>query len=409
MLLTQSMKILWLTPYPPAAPLHGGRIRLQGLLAGALRSGHTVDLRVVATGGSQEGELLSDDLRTARLMSHCYQPARTILSPRLSWLISRWPEAVSEAWSPALDRELRLENPKSHDIAVLGQAHMARYLPTLLSRHIPVLLDAHNVETDLRRDLEAYADRLRTRVRLRTETKRFARLERQLLSGVTAIAATSRDDADRLQELAPRVPIRIVPSPVDLDYFRFVDHASCSSPRVAVMTGTLGYIPNVDAIRWFHAKILPHLRTLVPDLRIDVVGGSPPPSVDALGGQQVRVVGNVPDVRDYLSRADVFSIPIRIGSGTRLKAVEALASGLPVVSTTKGVEGLGLRDSQEVLLGDTPEAFAHAMHRALVDSRLRRQLIDNGYRHVAKLFSLTTVQERFAKVLDETVSLSEGS
>jgi len=161
-----------------------------------------------------------------------------------------------------------------------------------------------------------------------------------------------------------------VPTGVDTEYFRSSGKGP-RDPHNMVFTGSMDWIPNEDAVRFCVQEILPRIRQAVPDATLTVVGRNPAPSVSALAAQQpgVRVTGRVDDVRPYMERAALYLVPIRIGGGTRLKIFEAMAMGLPVVSTRVGAEGLPVVDGQDIVLADSPVQFADAAIQLLTDPK----------------------------------------
>lgn len=137
--------------------------------------------------------------------------------------------------------------------------------------------------------------------------------------------------------------------------------------------------PNIDALRWYFGEVHERLRRLVPNLEVLIVGKAPVPEVNAYGAREgVTVTGGVLGVRPHYRRSWMQIVPLRIGGGTRLKIVESMAIGTPVVSTTIGAQGLDLRHEEEILLADTPEDFARETARALYDTALREHIEMQG-------------------------------
>lgn len=142
-----------------------------------------------------------------------------------------------------------------------------------------------------------------------------------------------------------------------------------------VFTGKMDFRPNIDAMLWFCNEILPRIRAEIPRVHIVIVGQKPAPRVAALGKQQgVEVTGSVPDTRPYITDAAVYVVPLRMGSGTRLKVLEAMAMGKAIVSTARGVEGIDLIPECHALIADIPDAFARAVVALLRDAERRRAL-----------------------------------
>ncbi len=219
------------------------------------------------------------------------------------------------------------------------------------------------------------------------EAGRWRRLQQRVGGQVQATVVCSELDAERARAGGiPRVEVvanayRLVPDPVG--------RIQVSDPPTVLFQGTLRYPPNAEAARFLIREVGPHLRRLVPDARIRLVGtlaaglaplGDPP---------AVTLVGQVPDIADELAQADLVVVPLRFGSGTRLKVLEAFAQKVPVVSTTLGAEGLGVQDGVHLLLADTPEELAEACARLLADEALRERMVEQAH----QLFRLTFAEE----------------
>jgi glycosyltransferase involved in cell wall biosynthesis len=211
----------------------------------------------------------------------------------------------------------------------------------------------------------------------------------------------SQLDADRATAVGvPRVSV--IPN----SYPR-VDHprgrVAVASPPTVLFPGTLRYPPNADAAHYLSAEVGPRLRTLVPDVRIRLVGRG----TEALSGlddpPRLTMVGQVEDIEAELAGADVIVVPLRFGSGTRLKILEAFAHRLPVVSTTLGAEGLGVEDGVHLLLGDTPTDLAAACARLLTDETLRAELTSRAHQHYLDRFESQMVEGRIASLATSVV------
>jgi glycosyltransferase involved in cell wall biosynthesis len=198
------------------------------------------------------------------------------------------------------------------------------------------------------------------------------------------------DDSDFLRKFVTRkTPVEVLVNGVDLDYFRA---AAANEKRAkkptALFCGAMDYNPNIDALRWYFSEVHERLKNLVPELEVLIVGKNPTAEIKGFSAlKEVTVTGGVPDVRPYYRRAWLQIVPLRIGGGSRLKIVESLAMGTPVVSTTIGAQGLGLRHNCDILLADNAVDFARETARALRDETLRKNLAE---------LALTTVQSRLS-------------
>jgi glycosyltransferase involved in cell wall biosynthesis len=167
-----------------------------------------------------------------------------------------------------------------------------------------------------------------------------------------------------------------VPNGVDVErYYPELPDATPLRHPAVVFTGKMDFRPNVDAMVWFYDHVWPLLKAAVSDVHLYVVGKSPHARLSSLADDpDVTVTGYVVDILPYFGGADVYVVPLRVGGGTRLKVLEAMAAGLPLVSTTLGAEGISLVSGTHALLADTPSAFAQAVCSLLRDPTKRRSL-----------------------------------
>ena len=157
----------------------------------------------------------------------------------------------------------------------------------------------------------------------------------------------------------------------------------------------MDWYPNEDAVGFFADAILPRIQERVPDVRFSIVGGNPSTRVQKLAERKGFVVtGRVPEIKPYFAEATVFVVPLRIGSGTRLKILEALAMGKAIVSTSVGAEGLALKDGEEIFIADEPTVFADAVTQLLTDASLRRRIGENGRARVERDYDWRSIGEK---------------
>ena len=262
---------------------------------------------------------------------------------------------------------------------------LARYLPLL--GDLPVACTHHNVESQLLRRRATSESRLRGAY-LRVQASKLERLERHWVPRVALNVAVSDDDARLFRKLAPDARVEVVPNGVDVDYFR-----PASVPqRGCVFVGGTNWFPNREGLEWFHAAVLPELRALGVRDAVTWVGRCTDADRQRFGGPDgVELTGYVPDVRPYLDAAACVIAPLRVGGGTRLKILDAWASGRAVVSTTQGCEGLDARDGDDILVADEPRAFARAVQCVLRDPTLRDALGRRARAHVERHYSWTGI------------------
>jgi glycosyltransferase involved in cell wall biosynthesis len=234
------------------------------------------------------------------------------------------------------------------------------------------------------------------RIFSQVEARRWDRLYRSASRHVEQIVVCSQLDADRITSSGVR-RVAVVPNAYPRPD-RPVGRSDVGSPPTILFHGTLRYPPNADAARWLVGRIGPALRNLVPDARIRLVGLGNPDQASLNDPPATTVVGPVADIVTELSRADVVVVPVRFGSGTRVKILEAFAHRIPVVSTTLGAEGLGLVDGRHLLLADSAQGLATACARLLTEPDLRQQLVHDAYERYLDAFDREVVARRVATV-----------
>lgn len=228
------------------------------------------------------------------------------------------------------------------------------------------------------------------------EWLRIRRYERRWLPDFSQVWMSHEADAAALRRRG--VNATVVPNTVELPELN--GQAEGEPPWDCVFVGMMGYVANVDAVRWFAQEVWPRIRALRPRARFAVVGKRPAPEVLALDGHDgIVVTGAVKDVADYLRSAKVAVVPIRLGGGTRIKVLDAFANGLAVVSTPVGVEGLAVAHARHALIASSPEAFAEACVRLFDDGALRRNLGQAARRHVEARYAQPALESRLAELL----------
>ena len=273
------------------------------------------------------------------------------------------------------------------------QASHAYTMRPALAAGAPVVLDAHNVETEVARSA-ARLERTRSRrARGAWEARKLERFERAQVPRADVVLATSDDDASALASFGARELV-VIPNGVDT---AAVAHRLPGPGSEVLYVGSYDYLPNAAAAGELVTEVLPRLRATVADATLRLVGRQPPvsPTPDR---PWLRVSGEVSEVLPFIRRARVTVLPLRAGGGTRLKVLEALAAGLPVVSTRFGVAGLGLVPERHVLLGETPTELAAQAARIITDDGLAATLSSAGRAEVERRFDWRTVAAPLAAV-----------
>ncbi|HEX2987802.1 MAG TPA: glycosyltransferase [Chloroflexota bacterium] len=382
------MRILFLTPQLPFPARQGTQMRNLQIIQAAARA-HQVDLVSFA----RKGETVDADSPLAKLCGEI----RTVPAPTTRGRKSRLRDL---ALSPEPDLAFRLRSPEfesalrfmlsvwKYDAVQVEALEMATYLPVvrLFAPHAAVIFDAHNCEYLIQARAAAVDARLPSTwpkaAYSLIQCGKLKEYEAAVCRRAGLVLAVSQSDADTLYNLGLSARPLVVPNGVDASSYRpdLVLHPEHDS---LLFTGTMDYRPNVDAVEWFAKKVLPIIVRKRPGVTLRIVGRAPSPRVMALAEDpMIEVTGEVDDVRPYFSRSSLFVVPIRMAGGARLKILEAMAMGLPVVSTTMGAEGIDLLDGEDALLADDADGFADAVVKLLEDPAFAGKLAFNGRRLV---------------------------
>lgn len=388
------MRILFLTPYPPYPPRGGGALRIYNLMRG-LAGRHEV--RCLSFAPDAQAVAAMAPLREFCHLATVIGPPRRSLARRaLTTLAGPLPDMALRNAAPAYAEALsRLLAADRFDVVQAESIEMAGYsliAPGFAHGTPPLtILDEFNAEyvlqrraalTDLRRGLDLKPRALVGGAYSLAQWAKLAAYERRLLRSFSRVLVVSAEDRAALRRLDGRADPAVVPNGVDTAWYaplRGLRQAQATPPTL-VFTGTLDFRPNIDALTWFVREVLPLARARRPEIRLQIVGRAAGPAVRALhDGAAVEIVGEVEDVRPFIAGATAYVVPMRIGGGSRLKLLEALAMGAPVVSTPMGAEGVeGLRDGEQLLLADRPAEFAAALLRLIDTPALAERLGQAG-------------------------------
>ena len=262
---------------------------------------------------------------------------------------------------------------------------------------LPGVLSQQNVDSEIWRRLCDETTNPFYKFAYWTQQHAFQRYERVLSPKFDAVTCTSGIDATVFQRHCAEDAITIIPNGVDVTHFQ--PDFTAEAPAHLIYIGSMDWYPNEDAVAFFADEILPGIQVEVQDVQFSIVGGNPSVRVQKLAERDgVVVTGRVPEIKPYFAEATVFVVPLRIGSGTRLKILEALAMGKAVVSTSVGAEGLDLKNGEEIFIADEPTAFSDAVTRLLTDLSLRRRIGENGRARVEQDYDWRRIGEKLHRL-----------
>jgi sugar transferase (PEP-CTERM/EpsH1 system associated) len=302
----------------------------------------------------------------------------------------------------ALDPILR---EQSFDVIQIESMHLIAYAQHIrkVAPRTRLILDWHNIESEI---LARYADNDANPLRAiyaRRTSKLSRGVEDDLLRLCHAHTVCSDREKEVLETRVPGTRIEVVGNGVDCEFF--ADNAQSNEKRDVLYMGRMDYHANIDAALHFAKTTWPLIHARRPELRLTIVGAQPPDAIRALASDNVVVTGTVDDVRPYYHSALVSVVPLRVGGGTRLKVLEAMAAGTPVVSTTLGAEGLAVTNGKDILIADAPETMADAVVRMQSDSPERRELIANARQLVQTRYDWNVVGEILLRLHAEQVEM----
>ncbi len=428
----EAARVLILTPQFPYPAHQGTTIRNYNLIAGLARR-HEVHLLSFGDPEKSQGTPLTELCRSVQVVPTPQRAARQRLA---GLLFSRRPDLAqrlpSAEFRTALGALLEREDP---DVVEVEGIELGEYLFQAArlkgGRRRPCLiLDDHNAEYVLQqRACETDARQLWPRVSGHDELdrpgapgamgrgrrlagavysliqwQRLRRYERRACLAADRVVAVSEADAAALRALVPGLDPVVVPNGVDVDFYRSpappLTERPGPEPDDLVLTGKMDFRPNVDAALWFAHEVLPLIRREAPKVRFWIVGQKPHARLAPLSAEPgVEVTGWVEDVRPYIAAAAAYVVPLRIGGGTRLKVLEAMAMGKAIVSTTLGCEGFEVVDGQELLIADDPSEFAAAVLRVVRQPELREHLGRAALRFASSRYDWRTIVPKLERIL----------
>ncbi|MBE3560370.1 MAG: glycosyltransferase [Ktedonobacteraceae bacterium] len=392
------MNLLMVSPHLPD-PSWGAGTRSYHLLK-ALAREHTVSLLALTDGTVRMSETAIPGLASvhqvvlpaSRLRKRAQQ-LMSILRGR-SYLLDFY-------FLEEVQRELdSLFAAGRYDAVLFESVFMAGYR---LPAGLPAIIDQHNIEYELlQRTFRREKNWLRKWYNW-WESRMLKPVELERCRKAQAILVTSERECFLLKGEIPQGVIEVVPNGVDIESFS-ADGEQQEVVHRLVFTGTMNYYPNIDAVLFFVRECWPLIRSQVPDATWHIVGKSPPPEVVKLAELPgVTVTGAVPDVRPYLAQAAVAIVPLLIGSGTRLKILEALAMRKAVVSTSLGCEGLTVTPGEHLVVADQPENFARAVVDLLQHTEKRVALGNAGRALVEASYSWQQCGESVIRTLEKVM------
>ncbi len=382
------LRILFLSAWYPYPPDNGARQRAFHVLQGLVRKHQVTLISFFDTDQSPNDvdPLHSLCEQVIALPRRTYNPNRV---SALAGFISPKPRFLVDTFEPAVLERIRQELGQGYDLVLAGELGMAVYAVEL--DHPAKIFD--DVEIGLFAEMHKNAGGV-SRLRNRMMWLKHASYMRSILPRFRALTVVSPVERERVLELGAK-PENVFVMPNGVDAQAKIP-AVAPEPMTLVYNGSMTYVANLDAMRYFVWEILPIILQSEPQARLKITGRTTQVAQNELGEDNaVLFTGYVRDVRAVVRASSVCVVPLRIGGGTRLKILEAMAVGTPVVSSSKGAEGLDLQDDVHLLIADEPQAFADATLRLLCDQELRSRLTQAARERVLAKYDWRIIQGRY--------------
>jgi glycosyltransferase involved in cell wall biosynthesis len=386
------MRILFLSAWYPYPTTNGSKLRIYNLLRG-LAEQHDVTL-IASTdqppaNPRPELEILCTDIHVVPRRPYNPASARALLG-----FLSPIPRVIVDTYEPPMVRRILQElQAQEYHLIIASEWGSAAYWQAFSG--MPALFD--DPEFGVLESKVAQSTSLLQRLRHHLPLLKLRLYLRRLLPHFGICTVVSEAERTLLRHLVPGYnSIEVIPNCLNLtDY---TDIHENPQPGTLIFTGSFRYIANHDAMTWFLRQVYPRIQDWLPDVQLTITGDHANLSLPS--ANNVTLTGFVDDVRPLIASSWASLAPIRLGGGTRLKILEAMALRTPVVATSKGAEGLDVRHGEHLLIADTPEAFAEAVICLLKDPGLRKRLADNAHQLVREKYDWAVVMPRFLDLVE---------
>ncbi len=405
------MKILWISHFLPWPPHGGSPQRNYNLLKQLQKEFKVCKIGFIQRSHQPEETKKKEAIkRIDELCNYLYAYDIPTDYNRFYWygllaanVFSRTPYSVWRFWSRKFESQLdQLIARDKFDIVYADTAATAHYAIRAKGK-AKLVLNHHNIESLLLLRRADNASNPASRWYLKHQADKMRRWEMKVCPHFDVNLTVSEVDSIALRGHSPDTRCEVIANGTDIDYFRPNDNVS-GYEMIYVGGGT--WLPNKDAMSWFVKDIFPKIVKRLPEAIIHVIGRNPPKEVcyAAEKDSRIKMHGFVDDIRPHLARAAVYVVPIRFGGGTRLKILDAFASGKAVVSTSIGCEGIECEDYKHIRIADFPEKFSETVVELLLDSKARQRLEKNARDLVEKIYSWHIIGEQLRSLYKELVA-----
>jgi polysaccharide biosynthesis protein PslH len=314
-------------------------------------------------------------------------------------LASPLPYSITSHRSEDVRREIR-RLATSEDIDLFQFEASLGYADTLTGTRARTIVMAHNVETLIWERLYQTEPQWLKRWFIGDQLRKYERYERSVMRGASRVIAVSREDAALLRERFGVSDPAVVDNGVDVRYFAAAATTRRPDPKQILFLGSLDWRPNLDAVDVLLARVMPQVLAADPDAHLAIVGRNPPPALirRLRRERNVELHADVEDVRPYLAQSAVMAVPLRIGGGSRLKILEAIASGLPVVTSRIGCEGLIFEPGRDLCVVEGEDQMAAALVETIRNPARAEEMVKSGRTVIDAHYDWSRLVDRLEQV-----------
>jgi len=335
-----------------------------------------------------------------------YPPKRGIVGNIFDFFFSSRPNYMIQEYSKKMEQKVsEMVSTENYDVVISEFTMMAQYLykNKVIPKTTKKVMSVHECYTVARLKIMKKKPFSWDAVKAFFYYIRLRPYEFKMYTDADLVLALTPEGREELLHYNKKLPVKIVPHGVDVDFFN--PEKRKSEKNAIMFLGNFGHKPNVDAVIYFYHEILPLIKKKISDVKFYIVGQKPPKEIQKYAKKdKVIVTGFVESVKPYFDKSMVSVIPVRLGGGFRGKSLEAMASGVPVVSTSLGVQGVKGKDGEQFLLAETSQEFADKICLLLTDENLHKHLSDNGRKLMVEKYLWQKGVEILENILKELVA-----
>ena len=384
------MKILLITTRLPYPPTDGGKIVTYNIIKHLALRGHNITLICFNSENKNYPELE----KYCKLIIVRKNLGTTFFGLFFN-LFSNIPYGISKYNSNIAKNIIYdLIKKNKYDIIHLDHLHTAHYGSFVKKKYnLPIVLQEHNVEKMIMKRFYKNQKNIFIKFYAYLQYKKLYKYESKICEIFDRCFMITKIDEKTIKDMNSNIKTNVVPAGVDTSYFYPIKLKEEEFSLVSV--ASMNWLPNIEAINWFCEEVLPLAKKKIPKIKLYIVGKEPPNNIRNLANNNIliTVTGFVKDVREYIAKGQVFIVPLKTGSGMRIKILNTLAMGKAIVSTSIGCEGIEVTDGENIFIADSKEEFAYKIVCLLNNKSERKKLGENGLKLVKKKYQWEKIVE----------------